>query len=247
MRERLAEYRVFWREFRQAYHTTGAVLPSGRALSRALARYVREGDSHLVESLDSTELAEVRDSDKAVSEKLPYVAGRRILEVGPGTGAVTNEIVRAMRPSDHLDLVERNEQFVAHLQARFEDSPLLARANVDDQVSLIHASVEDVPEDKPYDVIVSGLPLNNFSLELVEQILEKLQRLLAPGGTLSFFEYVAVRRAKSLVSKSAERERLRGITRIFTELFSSREIARDLVLANVPPAWVHHVRRGAGG
>jgi phospholipid N-methyltransferase len=239
MREKLADYRVFWREFRQAYHTTGAVLPSGRALSRALARFVRDGEGHVAESL--------RDSELAVSEKLPYVAGRRILEVGPGTGAVTDEIVRVMRAGDHLDLVERNEQFVAHLRARLEDSPILARANADDQISLIHASVEDLAEDRPYDLIISGLPLNNFSVELVEQILKKLQRLLAPGGTLSFFEYVAVRRAKSLVSSAAERERLRGISRLFGELFQSQEVARDLVLGNVPPAWVHHVRRGAGG
>jgi phospholipid N-methyltransferase len=231
MREKLAEYRVFWREFRQAYRTTGAVLPSGRALSRALARFVRDGKS------------------KAPSPcPLPKGegVGRRILEVGPGTGAVTNEIVRAMRPDDHLDLVERNEHFVAHLRARLEDSPILARANVDDQISLIHVSVEDLAEDKPYDLIISGLPLNNFSVELVEQILIKLQRLLAPGGTLSFFEYVAVRRAKLLVSSAAERERLRGISRLFDELFQSQEVARDLVLANVPPAWVHHVRWGSG-
>ncbi len=105
----------------------------------------------------------------------------------------------------------------------------------------MHSGVEELPEDEPYDLIISGLPLNNFSVELVNTLLTKIQKLLAPGGVLSFFEYVAIRRAKAVVSPAADRERLRGIERILNELLSGHEIRRDLVVANVPPAWVHHV------
>ncbi len=236
MRQRWADYRVFWREFRQQYHTTGAVLPSGRALAFALARFVRDGVPHVAESL--------RDSDMAVSERLPYVSPRRILEVGPGTGAVTGQIIRAMRPSDRLVLVERNEQFVAQLRGRLANDPMFSP--VTNRIELLHASVEELPENEPYDLIISGLPLNNFSVESVAQILAKLRRLLAPGGTLSFFEYVAVRKVKSLVSRRGERERLRGVGRLFDEILDKHEVRRDLVLTNVTPAWVHHVRFTAG-
>ena len=85
-----ADYRIFWREFRRAFHTTGAVLPSGRALAEALAHFVRDGD--------------VRRGP------------RQILEVGPGTGAVTRHILQAMRPDDQLALVERNREFVTRLR-----------------------------------------------------------------------------------------------------------------------------------
>jgi phosphatidylserine decarboxylase len=95
-------------------------------------------------------------------------------------------------------------------------------------------------------LIVSGLPLNNFAVDSVSQILDKLQRLLAPNGTLSFFEYVAVRKAKSLISRCDERERLRGISRVFENVLGKNEVRRDLVLLNVTPAWVHHVRFGGG-
>jgi len=243
MRQQLADYRVFWREFRQAYHSTGAVLPSGRALSRALARFVRDGEGDVAESLRDSEMA-VFATANLRSEKLPYVAGRRILEVGPGTGAVTDHIVSAMRPNDQLILVERNEQFVEHLRGRLVDSSMLQSAA--NRIRLMHSGVEVLPEDEPFDLIISGLPLNNFSVESVEQILTKLRRLLSSGGTLSFFEYVAVRRAKALVSSVAERARLRGIERLFGGLLRTQEIRRDLVLANVPPAWVHHVRFTAG-
>lgn len=240
MQQQWADYRVFWREFRRTFRTTGAVLPSGRALSRALTRYIRE--PHVAEFLrNSDPVAESRrDSEMTVSENLPY--GRRILEVGPGTGAVTTRIIHAIRPADHLTLVERNDQFVARLRHRLLGDPDFQR--IADRCELVHASVEDLPEQQPYDVIISGLPLNNFPVPLVEQIIGKLRRLLAPDGTLSFFEYVAVRRAKSLVSRRDERQRLTGINRVLSNLVRSSEIERDLVLANIPPAWVHHVRFG---
>ena len=38
MRQRWADYRVFWQQFRHAYRTTGAVLPSSKALAAALAQ-----------------------------------------------------------------------------------------------------------------------------------------------------------------------------------------------------------------
>jgi phosphatidylserine decarboxylase len=167
-------------------------------------------------------------------------APRRILEVGPGTGAVTARIVHDMRPSDHLVLVERNVQFVGWLRQRIAEMPVFQTAG--DRITLLHAAVEELPEDKPFDLIISGLPLNNFTAQSVEQILAKLRRLLAPGGTLSFFEYVAVRRAKSLISPAGDRNRLRGISQVFRNVLNGNEFRRDLVVANVPPAWVHHVR-----
>jgi phospholipid N-methyltransferase len=230
MRQRLVDYRVFWRQFRQAYNSTGAVLPSGRGLAVALSRFVRDGEAHLVKPH--------RDFEMAVSERLPYV-GRRILEVGPGTGAVTVQIIDGMRPQDRLVLVERNEQFVSHLKQRLAEIP--ADQSVGDRMSIVHAAVEELPENERYDLIISGLPLNNFAVESVDQILSKLGRLLAPGGTLSFFEYVAVRRAKSLVCSRMDRERLQGIAQVLGR-FLQDEVRRDLVWANVPPAWVHHVR-----
>jgi phosphatidylethanolamine/phosphatidyl-N-methylethanolamine N-methyltransferase len=222
MRQRLADYRVFWRQFRQAYNSTGAVLPSGRGLAAALSRFVRDGNAVAAGNNNATK-------------------ARHILEVGPGTGAVTLQIIHDLGPDDRLVLVERNEQFVSHLKQRLAEMPIAQ--SVRDRISLIHAAVEDLPDNELFDLIVSGLPLNNFAVDIVQQILSKLSRLLAPGGTLSFFEYVAVRRAKSLVCSPADRERLQGIARVLGG-FLKAEVRRDLVLANVPPAWVHHVRSG---
>jgi phosphatidylethanolamine/phosphatidyl-N-methylethanolamine N-methyltransferase len=237
MRQRWADYRVFLREARESRHSTGAVLPSGRALAVALARYVREG------RLEPSNKA--RTSVRGFDGLKSVLPGRRILEVGPGTGAVTTQIVRDMRPEDQLVLVERNEQFVDRLRERLNREAMFRQ--VAKRISVLHCSLEDLAENEPFDLIVSGLPLNNFSVGLVEQILAKLQSLTAPRGTLSFFEYVAVRRAKSLVSSWAERQRLRGVGRAMRAVLAPCEIRRELVMLNVPPAWVHHVRFEAYG
>jgi phosphatidylethanolamine/phosphatidyl-N-methylethanolamine N-methyltransferase len=215
MRRRLAENVLFFREYLRNFHSTGAILPSGRFLASTLSRFVADG---------------------------PVSHGpRRILEVGPGTGAVTRWIVPAMRRTDSLDLVELNETFVRQLQRRFETEPTFQA--VADRARVLHCPVEELPHDRTYDVIVSGLPLNNFSAGVVEQILASLVGLLAPGGTLSFFEYIAVRRARALVSGRSDRERLRGVGQAMRAVLDPFEFRRDAVWLNVPPAWVHHVRR----
>jgi phospholipid N-methyltransferase len=210
-------HRLFIREFIRNHHTTGAILPSGRQLAGALSRYVAEASA----------------------------TGRRILEVGPGTGAVTRRIISAMQPGDTLDLVELNESFFRQLEDLFRNDAHFHAAA--DRSRVINSAVQDLPADKKYDLIVSGLPLNNFSVELVESILQKLTELLKSGGTLSFFEYIAVRRVRGLISSRADRQRLRGIGRAMHAVLDKHEIRRDAVLFNVPPAWVHHVRAGGTG
>ena len=212
MGRRLSEYGLFFREFLRNFHTTGAIVPSGRFLAAALARFV---------------------TDAAAGP-------RRILEVGPGTGSVTRRIIAAMKPDDRLDLVELNESFVEQLRRRLETDvafrPAAGRTRV------FHCPVEELPHDDAYDLIISGLPLNNFSVAAVRQILATLTGRLRPGGTLSFFQYIGVRRARALLSGRAERARLRGIGEAMQAVLGEHEIRRDWIWPNIPPAWVHHVR-----
>lgn len=217
MRNPLADCGLFFKEFFRNFHTTGAVMPSGRVLAAALAHFVREGT----------------DTDRRIPD-------RRILEVGPGTGAVTRWIIPAMHDGDRLDLVELNESFVARLRHRFEHDPVF-RA-VAPRSRVLHCGVEELAQRQRYDLIVSGLPLNNFSAETVERILAVMVALLQPGGTLSFFEYIGIRRLRALVSRGAERRRLQGIGRAMDAVLRDHEIARDRIWPNAPPAWVHHVR-----
>jgi phosphatidylethanolamine/phosphatidyl-N-methylethanolamine N-methyltransferase len=210
MPRKLAGYGLFLKQVLRRNHTTGAVMPSGRPLATALCRYVGVTPTP-----------------------------QRILEVGPGTGAVTMTLVERMRAEDDLCLVEVNETFVAYLRRIFSDRVTLRSKAT--RVVIVHGRVEDLVGDA-YDVIISGLPLNNFTAPQVDQILQGFARLLKPGGVLSFFEYMAVRSAKAWVSPPRERDRLRAIGGILRRTLDDGEFRRDWVWANVPPAWVHHVR-----
>ena len=206
-----ANYRLFWREFRRTFHSTGAVLPSGPRLCRALARYVSGNGEP-----------------------------RRILEVGPGTGVVTDQIIAQLGPQDTLDLVELNDRFVAALQKRLAHENPWRR--VASRVRIHHMPVEQLSAEHPYDTIISGLPLNNFPVEVVQSILTHLKGLAGDNATLSFFEYVGVRRVKSLAANGDERKRLFGITQAIANACAESQFKQECVVLNVPPAWVHHLR-----
>ncbi|MEI5136815.1 hypothetical protein RB199_37180 [Streptomyces libani] len=75
----------------------GAIAPSGPRLGRALTRYVIPSPG----------------------------SARTVLEVGPGTGAVTRHIAGSLGRLDTLDLVEANPRFVDLLQGAYGGDPRL--------------------------------------------------------------------------------------------------------------------------
>ena len=91
-----AEYARFFREFRRDFHHTGALLPSGLFLAKALSRPLQ-------------------------GQRGPA----RILEVGPGTGSVTRVLIERLRPGDHLDAVEINPYFASQLEDRIHRDPVM--------------------------------------------------------------------------------------------------------------------------
>ncbi len=208
----LSDHWQFWKQFRERFETTGAIAPSSRFLARAMTGPMYRRDRP-----------------------------GRILEIGPGTGAVTQRIVRILKPEDRFDLVELNETFAGLLRDRFEHDPNY-RA-VADRSAVHVCPIQDFVATEPYDVIISGLPLNNFPAELVRSIFETYFRLLAPGGTLSYFEYMYVRPLRKLIANSAERTRLTELDNIANPYLSQYRIARSWVFPNLPPAWVQHLRK----
>jgi phospholipid N-methyltransferase len=208
---RLSDYQTFLTQVLRSYNTTGAVIPSGRALCTALCRYVGSAG-----------------------------APQKILEAGPGTGAVTGCIIDRMTREDQLYMVELNPTFAAHLRRAFEDKPSFRAAA--SRCHLIEGAVQQLGHDGQFDLVISGLPLNNFSSDEVRAILQAYGRLLRPGGVLSFFQYILIRPARMLVSGGSERERLKRVGETIDGVLGEREIAREWVWVNVPPAWVHHIR-----
>jgi phosphatidylethanolamine/phosphatidyl-N-methylethanolamine N-methyltransferase len=131
----------------------GAIAPSGRALANAMARQI---------SLDTP---------------------GPVLELGPGTGAITEAILaRGVAPA-RLTLVEYDLDMAGFLASRFEG------------VAVIHGDAFDLTRtlgrkaDEKFSAILSGLPLLNFPLARREQYLEGVCRLLSPGAPFVQFSY----------------------------------------------------------
>lgn len=212
----LADQWIFAREIVRATKTVGAIAPSGRHLAQALA---------------------------IAAERSP--SPRRILEVGAGTGAVTNEIVRILRPGDVLHAVEVQADFVQVLRRKLTTEPTYQA--VAEQVDILHMPVQEVSPEAPYDFLICGLPFNAFPSRLVKEIFRHFRTLLRPGGTLTFFEYLWVRRLGTLAASNPERRRIARVGRILQRELQKHEFERKNIYANVPPAVVHFLRFSEAG
>ena len=153
---------------------------------------------------------------------------------------MTSCIIDRLRHDDQLWMVELNPTFAAHLRGAFKEKPSFRDAA--SRCHLIEGSVQQLGHEGQFDVVISGLPLNNFSSEDVRDILQAYGKLLKPGGILSFFQYILIRPAKMFVSAGPERTRLKGVGEAIDGVLGEREFAREWVWVNVPPAWVHHIR-----
>ncbi|KPI23500.1 hypothetical protein OV320_0447 [Actinobacteria bacterium OV320] len=215
--QRHAEGWMFLIEAARDLRTTGAVAPSGRALARALTEPVR------------------------VQAPRPLA----VLEVGAGTGAITRALIPQLSRGSRLDIVEANPRFASRLRHLVAAHPDLAGRRT--QVNVRQTYVEDLDSDERYDVIVSGLPLTNFTPVQVERIMTRYLELLHPGGTLTYFAYLGTRRARALTASRAEARRHAAVDEIMAAYQRSCATGRWTVWANLPPANVWHLRRPLAG
>jgi len=203
---------AFFRQFRQRFETTGSIAPSSRFLANSMTRFLSgRGDESV-----------------------------RVLEIGPGTGPVTEKIVQLVRSGDRFDLVELNDVFAGILNDRFAKDPGWKAASPFSEIHQL--PIQEFQPEQKYDFVISGLPLNNFPAELVEEIANKYFQLLKPGGVLSYFEYMYVRPIRKVVTRGVEKNRITRIDDIMQAYCDKYRVKRDNVWINIPPAWVQHLR-----
>jgi len=208
---KLGEYAVFLREARKTFRTTGAILPSSKFLA-----------------------------NKAVSILNGLPPNARILEAGPGTGAVTEYIFPKLRPGDRLTLAEIHDGFVSELRRRLETNPKWMPYRI--QVDVFHGPIQELPKDEQFHAIVCGIPFNSFSPELADEVFGKLFSHLLPGAQLSNFEYIGIRKVSSPFLKPAERQRMHEVAKVIKKYVDKYRVKDHRIALNIPPAVVHHYR-----
>ena len=164
----------------------GAVMPSGRLLARTMAQYVD-----------------------------PQGEGP-VVELGPGTGAITSALIEHGVDQKRLVLVEYNPGFCALLRDRYPQAKVVQGDAYALRDSLWHVL------SAPASAVVSGLPLVTKPMLTRLKLIRDAFLALAPGAPFVQFTYsVAPPIPKSLPGVSTE--------------------ASERIWMNLPPArvWVY--------
>ena len=167
----------------------GAVMPSGRVLARTMAQYVD------------------------VKSEGP------VIELGPGTGAITNALIAHGIEQKRLVLVEYNPGFCALLRDRYPQATV-----VQGDAYALRDSLWDVLS-APASAVVSGLPLVTRPMLTRLKLIRDAFAAMAPGSPFVQFTYsVAPPIPRSLPGVSTE--------------------ASERIWMNLPPARVWVYRKG---
>jgi len=158
-------------------------------------------------------------SSKYLSKKMlssiDFDNAKVIVELGPGTGVFTDEIILRMRPDATLLAFELNDLFYENLAARTSDK----------RVHIIHDSADQVERYlaehnlSQADAVISSLPLAVFSEELRNAVITNAHNCLSPEGKFIQFQY-------SLQSKKLLKSVYKQVKIGFTAL-------------NLPPAFIY--------
>jgi len=186
---RLDDEMQFIRSWIEKPLSTGAVMPSSKALARTMARYV--------------------DAE----------ASGPVIELGPGTGPVTEALVEHGIDQSRLILVEFNPDFCRLLRTRYPEATVVQG----DAYRL--RRILEVYVREPAAAVVSGLPLLTKPLRTRLRLIADAMGLLAPGAPFVQFTYAMVPPIPKALS---------GI----------RVVASELIWLNLPPArvWVYRGR-----
>ncbi len=144
---------LFWRRWISDPKGIGAVAPSSPGLTRRMAREV------------------------------VLRAGEVVVELGPGTGTVTQALIKAGIPEDRLILVELDPEMHAFLVGKFPKA-LVLQGNA--------AELDEILPPRwrgRVSAVVSSLPLLSIPMDVRRRIADAVFQVLAPKGHLIQFTY----------------------------------------------------------
>ncbi len=155
-KDRFADEARFLRSWLERPLVIGAVTPSGKILARTMASYVD-----------------------------PRIPGP-VIELGPGTGPVTDALIRRGVAQDRLVLVEYSPEFCQLLKRRFPKATIIQGDAYDlgDTLSGILS--------EPAAATVSSLPLFTKPMDERRSLLDAAQALMHPDAPFIQFTYAVV-------------------------------------------------------
>ena len=207
-----SDFITFWRQLNGSFKSIGAVVPSSPVLAHDMVRPLRETRGP-----------------------------RLILEVGPGTGPFTRQILKLMGERDQFVICEINPAFLRQLRDRLRRNRWYQKHSA--RVRFFEGAVQKLratEQPKSFDVIVCSVPFTNFTPEVTEDIMATMHHLLARDGKMTFVEYLGGRRLHRLLGSRDDRERVRGVDAVMARWRRNAkrrgQVKTSIALFNVPPA-----------
>lgn len=123
---------------------------------------------------------------RRVSAKMDFSEPSIIVELGPGEGCHTREIVQKMHPESRLLLFELDVKLTEHLRAQFADDPRVEVLNTD----ALRIKDELRARGIDYcDYVVSGVPFSCVPVKKKRRIVRAVYDSLAPNHKSAFLVY----------------------------------------------------------
>ena len=162
----------------------------------------------------------------------------RILEAGPGTGSVTDQILRRMRSGDELVLCELNPRLMKILKANLAKHPLFGMHKA--RISFFEGPVQDLPGSQPFDVIVCAIPFLNLPVAVVREIFNRFRELSHEKTKMTYYEYIMLRQLGKAVS-SKRRARVRQLEPFMNEIWQHTSKKSTKIWLNILPITVYQL------
>ena len=157
---------------------------------------------------------------KRLVEGVDFANALDIVELGVGTGCVTRELLRRMRPDARLVSLEINPTFIEECRSIRDPRLTLRQACATTLPAVLEREgIEGV------DAVVSSLPLSLMDDDVVDRILDASRASLRPQGRFVQYQY-----------SLSHHPRL-------THRY--RDVAVGFTLFNVPPAFVYECSQGS--
>jgi phospholipid N-methyltransferase len=149
---------------------------------------------------------------KEIIRNVDFKTSKNIIELGPGLGTFTKEILKRAKPDANLFCFEVNKRFCDYLEKNITDKRL----------KIINAGAERISRNLKRikaDCVISGLPFLNFSDSKKKKILQEINNSLNGNGRFVLFQYT------------------NGIGRLLSSYF--KKVNRRFVPLNMPPSFVY--------
>ena len=163
---------------------------------------------------------------REITDKINIEASEAVVELGPGTGVITDEILARINPQAKFIAIEIDEKLYNTLR---KNRPHL---------NLVNDTAENLPyimesaDIKHLNTIVSGLPWAAFPEKLQVGILNSVVYSLCEGGYFTTFAYL-----QGLLLPAGKR-----FKKLLNQTFKEVNISR-VVWNNFPPAIVYRCKK----